>query len=58
MLTHNYSELREVPEKTIEYWRMVKESENLKYLWYPFVQHIFINSKVDTSRLEICKIEV
>ncbi len=48
----NYKELSSVPEKTIEYWKRV-ESEGGKYLWFPYIPHVFLKGAVDTTHFEV-----
>lgn len=48
-----YKELHSVPKETIEYWNKVKETGDGKYLWFPYVPHIFLKGAVDTTHFEI-----
>lgn len=51
----NYTELNEVPRKTIEYWEKVK-SEGGKFLWFPFITHVMIKGSIETEKFELCKL--
>lgn len=54
MLTINsYQELTEVPAPTINYWLEVKRTGG-KFLWFPYIPHIFVKGIIDTSEFEIC----
>lgn len=50
-----YREESEVPRKTIEYWKKVQENGG-KFLWFPFVPHIFVKGIIDTTQFEVCKL--
>ncbi|MAV91862.1 MAG: hypothetical protein CL676_10605 [Bdellovibrionaceae bacterium] len=52
-----YKELFEVPSRTISFWNHVKENGG-KYLWFPFVTHVFVKGRIDTSGFEICEFKV
>ncbi|WP_372651870.1 hypothetical protein [Halobacteriovorax sp.] len=49
----NYKEIHSVPKETLEYWNKIKETGEGKYLWFPYVPHIFLKGAVDTSNFEI-----
>ena len=49
----NYKEIHSVPKETLEYWNKVKETGDGKYLWFPYVPHIFLKGAVDTTNFEI-----
>lgn len=51
----NYKEIFEVPELTRNFWkRAIKD--NGKLLWFPFIPHILINSKIDTTDFEVMEL--
>lgn len=52
---HHYKEESEVPQKTIEYWKSVKENGGA-YLWFPFVPHILVKGVIYTTQFEVCKL--
>lgn len=55
-LTFNsYQELNEVPLATLNYWGEVRDNGG-KFLWFPYIPHIFIKGMVDTSEFETCKL--
>lgn len=51
----SYQEQTEVPAATIKYWFNVKQNGG-KFLWFPYVPHIFVKGIIDTSEFEICKL--
>lgn len=53
----NFKELREIPSETISYWKDVKEHGG-KYLWFPFVTHVFVKGIIDTTDFEICELKI
>ena len=52
----NYTELTEVPIETTQFWENAIKN-NTPVLWFPYITHIFLKSKIDTSNFEICTIE-
>lgn len=58
LLTMNsYEELNEVPTRTIKYWLDVKENGG-KFLWFPYVPHIFVKGIIETSEFEVCTLTI
>lgn len=51
----SYQELTEVPVATVNYWNDVRANGG-KFLWFPYVPHIFIKGIVDTRNFEVCKL--
>ncbi len=51
----NYNELTSVPKETIEYWKRVRD-EGGKFLFFPFITHIMVKGKIDTTNFEIVEI--
>lgn len=49
----NYKEIHSVPKETLEYWNSVKKTGRGKYLWFPYIPHIFLKDSVDTTNFEI-----
>ncbi|WP_417336087.1 hypothetical protein [Halobacteriovorax marinus] len=47
-----YKELTHLPKETIAFWNRVKE-EGGKYLWFPYIPHIFLKGIVDTTHFEV-----
>lgn len=56
-LDHSYSELKEVPKETINFWKTVKK-EGGKFLWFAFVPHILIKGKIDIKDFEVCSLKL
>ena len=52
----SYKEIHSVPKETLEYWNKVKETGDGKYLWFPYVPHIFLKGAVDTTSFEIIEL--
>lgn len=55
--SHDFEEVVEVPTETINYWIDVKENGG-KYLWFPFIPHIFVKGSVDITEFEVCEIKL
>ncbi|MBC7430328.1 MAG: hypothetical protein H7336_17065 [Bacteriovorax sp.] len=53
LTTSSYKELIEVPTQTINYWLDVKKDGG-KFLWFPFIPHIFVKGIIETSDFELC----
>lgn len=53
----NYEELSTVPDRTKDFWENV-ESRGGKYLWFPYIPHVLIKGKVETSSFEICEMKI
>ncbi|MFZ4715447.1 MAG: hypothetical protein ACOYL6_17110 [Bacteriovoracaceae bacterium] len=56
-LLPSYQEILEVPQPTIDYWNQVKEKSG-KYLWFPFIPHIFVKGILETVNFEVCKLKL
>ncbi len=57
VLNKSYRELTEVPDATIKCWKKAKE-EGGKLLWFPFIPHILIKGRIETSKFEICNLSL
>jgi len=55
--SENYQELFEVPDLTKNFWKRAIE-EGGKLLWFPYIPHILINSRVDTSDFDVLELTV
>jgi hypothetical protein len=53
----NYIELDKVPDETINFWKNAIE-EKRPVLWFPYITHVFLKGRVDTSSFEICTIDL
>ena len=53
--SENYRELSEVPTETIEFWKHAIKN-NRPVLWFPYITHIFLKGRIDTSKFETCTI--
>lgn len=53
----SFQELQQVPDETIKFWSDVKVNGG-KFLWFPFVPHVFIKGMVDTSDFELCELQL
>ena len=53
----SFQELYQVPDETINFWNYIKENGG-KFLWFPFVPHVLIKGKVETSHFEICELKL
>ena len=56
-LSRSYKELSVVPNETIDYWHDIKR-EGGKYLWFPFVTHIFVKGVIETKDFEVCELKI
>lgn len=48
----NYTELSEVPQETIDYWKRVQK-EGGKFLFFPFITHVMVKGAIDVSNFEL-----
>lgn len=56
-LTTFYREALSVPQETIDYWNKIK-IEGGKYLWFPFIPHIFVKGTIETKMFELCELKL
>ena len=56
-LDRNYKELHSVPLATINCWEKAKK-EGGKLLWFPFIPHILVKGRIDTSDFEVCNLTI
>lgn len=52
-----FQELRKVPDETVKFWSSVRANGG-KFLWFPFIPHIFVKGEVETSDFEICELKL
>ncbi|OUR98607.1 hypothetical protein A9Q84_04110 [Halobacteriovorax marinus] len=53
----NYQEIYEVPELTKIFWKRAIDQGG-KLLWFPYIPHILINARVETSDFEVLELTV
>ena len=57
VLDAKYKEIRSVPEATINCWKKAKR-EGDKLLWFPFIPHILVKGRIETSDFELCRLSL
>lgn len=57
VLDESYRETTKIPDQTIQFWNNVKDNGG-KFLWFPFIPHIFVEGIINTQDFEVCRIQL
>ena len=57
LVQNAYIEPKNIPEATINYWHEVKKAKG-NPLWFPYVPHVFVKGIIETSRFEVCSLNL